>query len=62
MKWPVALRVAARLSERHSATVGTRSLHILHVVAAKALRSVEFVSFDARQRTLAATVGLRVAP
>lgn len=60
--WPVALRVAARLSERHSATTGTRSLDILHVAAAKSLRAEEFVSFDGRQRILAAAVGLRVAP
>ncbi len=62
VKWPVALRVAARFSERYSSTVGTRSLDILHVAVAKALRAVEFASFDNRQRTLAATVGLRVAP
>jgi len=62
VNWPVALRVAARLSERHSATVGTRSLDILHVAIARALRVVEFASFDTRQRTLAATVGLKVVP
>lgn len=62
VKWPVAFRVAARLSDRHSAVTGTRSLDILHVAAAKALRTVEFVSFDARQRALAAAVGLKVAP
>ena len=60
--WPVVLRIAARFSERYSATVGARSLDILHVAAAKALRAVEFVSFDGRQRTLAAAVGLKVAP
>jgi hypothetical protein len=62
VKWPVALRIAARFSERHSANVGTRSLDILPGAPAKALRAVEFVSFDGRQRTLAAAVGLRVAP
>jgi len=62
IKWPVAFRFAARFSEHHSATVGTRSLDLLHVAAAKTLRAVEFVSFDARQRTAAAAVGLRVAP
>lgn len=62
VKWPVAFRIAARLSGRHSATIGTRSLDILHVAAAKAMRSVEFVSFDTRQRALAARVGLRTAP
>jgi predicted nucleic acid-binding protein len=48
VNWPVALRIAARFSELHSATTGTRSLDILHVAAAKALRAAEFVSFDTR--------------
>lgn len=61
-KWPAAFRVAARLSERHSATIGTRSLDILHVAAAKSLRALEFVSFDARQRAMAAAAGFKVAP
>jgi predicted nucleic acid-binding protein len=62
VKWPVTFRIAAGLSERHSASLGTRSLDILHVAAAKAMRSIEFVSFDVRQRALAARVGLRPAP
>ncbi len=62
VNWPVALRIAARLSERHSAIIGTRSLDILHVAAAKAVRATELVSFDTRQRALAAAVGLNVAP
>jgi len=62
VNWPVALRIAARLSERHSAVTGTRSLDILHVAAAKAVRATELVSFDTRQRALAAAVGLSVAP
>lgn len=55
-----AFRLAARLSEQHSATVGSRSLNILHVGVAKLLRAKAFVSFDGRQRTLAAAVGLTV--
>ena len=62
VNWPAAFRLAARFSEQHSGTVGTRSLDILHVATAKALRAAEFVSFDGRQRTLAAAVGLKVAP
>lgn len=62
LKWPVAFRVAARLSERHSISLGTRSLDILHVAAAKAVRTAEFISFDARQRALAGAIGLKVAP
>ncbi len=62
VKWPVAFRVAAHLSESHSATVGTRSLDILHIASAKAIRAAEFLSFDSRQRSLAQMVGLIVAP
>ena len=60
LNWPAAFRLAVRLSEQHSATAGTRSLDILHVAAAKLLRAPAFVSFDGRQRTLAAAVGLTV--
>ena len=62
VKWPVALRMATHLSERHTATAGTRSLDILHTAAAKAIRSTELLSFDARRRDLAQLVGLVVAP
>ena len=59
--WRVAFGIAARLSARHSAQIGTRSLDILHVTAAKSVRAMEFVSFDARQRQLATAVGLKMA-
>jgi len=62
VKWPVALRIAARLSERHTAATGTRSLDILHVAAGQTLRAGEFVSFDTRQRALANVAGLRPVP
>jgi len=62
VNWPVAFRIAARLSEQHSAVTGTRSLDILHIAAAKTLRAVELVSFDTRQRTLAAAIGLNTSP
>lgn len=61
VKWPVAFRVAARLSERHSATTGTRSLDILHVASARTVRAAEFLSFDGRQLDLATAVGLKAA-
>ena len=62
MKWPAVFRLATRLSERHSASYGTRSLDILHVAAATVMRVEHFVSFDARQRVLAAALGIKVAP
>jgi hypothetical protein len=61
-KWSIAFRIASMLSNRHSATIGTRSLDVLHVAAAKCMRVSEFISFDSRQRTLATTVRLKVAP
>jgi len=62
VKWSLAFRVASRLAEGHSMTLGTRSLDVLHIAVAKVVRSAEFLSFDTRQRTLAAAVRLRVAP
>jgi len=59
VKWPVAFRVAAHLSE---VKLGTRSLDILHIASAKAIRAAELLSFDVRQRSLGQLVGLVVAP
>ncbi|MGH9408387.1 MAG: type II toxin-antitoxin system VapC family toxin [Vicinamibacterales bacterium] len=57
-RWPAVFRIASRLSERHAARTGTRSLDILHVAVAKTLRVNEFASFDGRQRALATAEGL----
>jgi len=62
VNWPVAFRVAATLSEQHSSALGTRSLDILHIVAAQSLRMQDFASFDLRQSSLATAVGLKVVP
>lgn len=52
----------AVLSEKYSRHVGTRSLDLLHVAAALEGGFGVFVSYDARQRKVAAGEGLRVAP
>ena len=49
-----------RLAREHTAALGTRSLDVLHVAAALALRERNFVTGDDRQAKLAAAVGLRV--
>jgi hypothetical protein len=54
-KWPLVFRLAARMSEQHSLTTGTRSLDVLHVAVAKSLRAVEFLSF--RQAAKGAGIG-----
>ena len=58
--WRAALNRAAELSQKHSPKLGTRLLDVLHVACALELRSRYFLTFDQRQRQLAATVGLRV--
>jgi predicted nucleic acid-binding protein len=62
VKWALAFRIASHLSERHSSLTGIRSLDVLHVGLAKSLRAKTLVSFDERQRKLAAAVGMKVAP
>jgi predicted nucleic acid-binding protein len=58
VRWPIVFRLASRLSGQHAVVTGTRSLDILHVATAKALRLKELASFDARQRALAAVAGM----
>ena len=50
------------LSAKCSAQVGSRSLDILHVAIALEAACTEFVSFDERQRKVAALAGLKVLP
>ena len=49
---------AARLSRCHSAKFLTRSLDLLHVAAARALKCTRFVSADDRQLAAAGAAGL----
>jgi hypothetical protein len=53
---------ARELSDRYTTTLGTRSLDLLHIAAALALKSKLFFSFDERQRKAAASEGLKVKP
>ncbi len=55
-------RKAVELARRHTAEAGCRSLDILHVAAALALRADLFYTFDQRQHDLARRAGLRVQP
>jgi hypothetical protein len=57
--WRAVLKRAADLSREHTPALGTRSLDVLHVASALELGLKRFVSFDARQRELALTTGLK---
>ena len=58
--WRATLRRAAELSREHTATLGCRTLDVLHVATALELGLRSFVTFDRRQQALARATGLRV--
>ncbi|TVR75687.1 MAG: PIN domain-containing protein [Spirochaetaceae bacterium] len=47
---------------RHSSTIGSRTLDVVHVAIAAQLKATRFVTFDDRQADLARTAGLPVTP
>lgn len=57
--WRAALDRASDLSRRHTPTLGTRSLDVLHVACALELKLRRFLTFDIRQQQLAKLTGLR---
>lgn len=57
--WRAALQRAADLSRQHTATIGCRSLDVLHVASALELEAKKFLTFDARQQQLAQAAGLK---
>ena len=59
-EWNDIFREAVKLAELHSASLGCRSLDVLHCAAAKVLAANEFVSTDARQKNLAMVMGLNL--
>ena len=58
--WTAILDEAAKLADRHTGTIGCRSLDIVHCAAAKILGADEFISTDTRQKQLAVAMGLNL--
>lgn len=58
--WPAVHRLAGELSERHTTSGGHRLADLLHVSTALHLGAREFLTFDAKQRQLAESEGLKV--
>jgi len=50
------------LTQKHTATTGTRSLDLIHIATALELGATDFLSLDHRQRQAANAEGLRVMP
>jgi predicted nucleic acid-binding protein len=60
--WGDVYAEADTLSAAHTAGLGTRAADVLQVAAALVLGVQRFLTFDARQRALAAKAGLEVLP
>ncbi|MBL9178635.1 MAG: type II toxin-antitoxin system VapC family toxin [Verrucomicrobiaceae bacterium] len=50
------------LTQKHTATTGTRSLDLIHIASALEMNASDFLSFDNRQRQAANAEGLNVMP
>ncbi len=60
--WTETFRAAENLAAAHAEKHGVRSIDLLHVGVALALKATEFLTFDSRQAVLAKAAGLRVRP
>ena len=58
--WHRVLESAEALSVLHTPALGSRSLDVIHVAAAKLMGVKEFCTFDPRQENLAAAIELSV--
>ena len=62
LAWTEALHEADRVGEKYTATLGVRTMDLLHVGAALSLGANEFLTFDARQYACAKAAGRRGGP
>ena len=60
INWTDTMNVALDLSQTHTKTTGSRSLDILHVASALAIKADRFLTLDKRQSALAGSAGLTV--
>jgi predicted nucleic acid-binding protein len=60
LNWSAIFIHAIDLSKKHSATIGSRSLDILHVASALSINADRFLTFDDRQTRLAELAGLTI--
>jgi predicted nucleic acid-binding protein len=58
--WSAIFIHAIDLSKKHLASIGSKSLDILHVASALSINADRFLTLDDRQNRLAALVGLKI--
>jgi len=60
LDWSAIFIHAIDLSKKHSASIGSRSLDILHVASALSISTDRFLTLDDRQTRLAELTGLKM--
>ena len=60
LDWSAIFIHAIDLSKKHSASIGSRSLDILHVASALSISADRYLTLDDRQTRLAALAGLKM--
>jgi len=60
INWTDTINFALDLSQSHTKTTGSRSLDILHVASALAIKAKRFLTLDKRQSGLAELAGLTI--
>lgn len=60
--WTDTFRECEALAAAHTEKLGVRSIDLLHVGLALALKASEFLTYDPRQAALAKVAGLKVKP
>jgi predicted nucleic acid-binding protein len=60
LDWSDMFIHAIDLSKKHSSSIGSRSLDILHVASALSINADRFLTLDDRQIRLAALAGLKI--
>ena len=60
--WTDTFRESEALAVAHTEKLGVRSIDLLHVGLALAVKASEFLTYDTRQAALAKVAGLKVKP
>ncbi len=60
LNWSAIFIHAIDLSKKHSSSIGSRSLDILHVASALSISADRFLTVDDRQTRLAALAGMKI--